>query len=228
MALVSLLLGLPQKGTRIARNLTKAGITASIFLDATVKEGFSAPSELTQHPIEDGSDIADHIIIRPQKLTIEGVISETPFSVSGQIAGIASTVASQIGQGVAGSIGGAIGAGVAAKTLAGVLQPKSVTGSTVVDEEAQFREENGLPGENVRLRDAVTEFMNIRDGKIPLTIITGLRQYTDFVLIGFDVTRDQTTGQSLRVSLEFQQLLFATSRVEKVPVPKNKNALNVS
>jgi hypothetical protein len=253
MSLVTVLMGIPLKGTRISRTLDRAGIEASIILDATVKESFSAPSEVTQHPVEEGPDISDHIILRPQKLTIEGIITETPFSLRSQAAGIASTVASQIGMGLGkaagnnssyrnvlggpgngGAIGGAALTAVAAKSLAGVLSPSSVTGkrlseddaNEIIDEDTGLRRSDvKLPTDNVRLRDAVDEFMLIRASRAPVNIITGLRKYQNFVMTGFDVTRETVIGKTLRVVLEFQEVQFAVIGAEIAFTPAVKKAL---
>lgn len=225
MSTISVLLGIPQKGTRIARDISFGNITASIYLDATIKEGFDAPMEVTQHPVDRAVDISDHIILRPQKLTISGKISETPFSGSAQLAGIASTVASTIGQNLGGALGGALGTAAASKTLAGLLKPKSIRGDETIDEEADFREQNNLPSENSRLRDAVAEFLAIRNAKLPVTIITGLRQYENYVLSAFKVTRDQSTGQSINVDLEFSEFNVAQAESVRMPIPKTPKAL---
>lgn len=220
MALISLLLGQPQKGTRIDRSV--GGATASIILDATVKEDYSAPVEVTTHPVEKGADIGDHVIIKPQKLRIEGKISETPFDVQSQVAGVVNTVASTIGQSLGGALGGIAATVGSAKTLAGVLKTKSAAGTT--DQDGNFTARD-IPGETSRLRDAITEFKNIRDAKQPVTIVTGLQQYTNYLLVGFDVSRGTDTGGSINVSLEFQELLVATSTTVKVEIPKIKSAL---
>lgn len=225
MALVSILLGQSQKGTRIARDITSAGLTASLYLDATLKEGFTAPVEFTQHPVEDRADISDHGILKCQTLTIEAIISETPFSKESQIAGVAATVAAQIGQGLGGALGGVIGSAAGAKTLAGVLAPRGITGRAVIDSEGNFRSSNNLPAGNVRLRDATEELLQIRNSRLPLTIITGLRQYANFVLTNFEITRDTKSGGSIMVALHLQELQIAVSDTRKVVIPKIKSAL---
>lgn len=244
MSVVTVLMGQAPRGTRIARTLTKAGIEAAILLDATLREQFSAPSELTQHPVEGqpGTDIGDHIILRPQRLRVEGVITETPFSVRGQIAGIASTVASQIGQrlgnaltggsGVGTAVGGVVTTLGAAKTLAGVLAPPSVVNGREVDLEAarlsgidRDGAEYKLPEDNFRLRDAVNEFMAIRAAMAPVVIVTGLRKYENFVMTGFEVIREVVIGKTLRVALEFQEVQFAVVGANLEFVPAIKQAL---
>lgn len=223
MSLVSLLVGLPQKGTRVQRNI-KGGNTATIFLDATVKEDFSAPIEPTTHPVENGPDITDHVILRPQKLSIEGIISDTPFSIEAQAAGIATTVAATVGQALGGALGGVVGAVAGSKTLAGVLQAPSSIKVTDKDGKPVTRESTES-GDNGRLRDAINEFMTIRAEKQPVTIITGLKQYRNFLLTSFQVSRDQQTGGSIRVNLEFQELIIANSQTIRVPIPATKAGL---
>jgi hypothetical protein len=227
MALVSLILGQVQKGTRIARDFTGAGITSSLFLDATVAEKFSAPSEVTEHPIEEGGEISDHIIIKSQKLNIQGIITETPYTVGAQVAGVISTAAARIGQSIGGSVGAVLGAvGVSkAVTMAGIITPKSVTGQAIIDEERDDREQNNLPGDNIRLRDAVAEFLNIRASRQTINIITGLKLYKNFVMTGCEISRDKTSGQSISVSLEFMEVRVAESDQVKVAIPSTKNGL---
>lgn len=232
MSVVALLLGIPRKGTRISRTMFQGNkeILASILLDATLKEDFSAPSELTQHPTEDGPEFADHIILRSQTLRITGVISETPFSVKGQLAGIATVAGSQVGASIGGSIGGgsivgraigsAAGGLAVSKTLAGVLAPPSVTLDRdlatgrerfrdVDDIESDVRRDTNLPGQNSRMRDAVNEFLLIRQARIAVNIVTGLKLYKDFVLTDFNPVREVVMGKSLQVNLTFQQLVFS-------------------
>lgn len=68
MALLDLLFG-----------VTKAQI-GSITLDASVSEDHGSEADVTEHPVEAGADIADHVRVRSPRLTINGVISNTPIS----------------------------------------------------------------------------------------------------------------------------------------------------
>lgn len=235
MAIVSLLLGQGQKGTRIDRFIRSPGpvtadgqapgLTASIILDATISEDFDQPIEVTTHPVEKGVDISDHVILRPKTLKIEGKISETPFSTSAQIAGVATSVAAKIGQNLGGALGGAVGSFGISKTLAGVLKPKAASGT--LDKNGKFtaKDTTSLGGDNPRIRDAMTEFGLIRDGKQAITIVTGLQQYKDYILTKFKVSRDTSSGGSINVSLEFQELQIAESENVVVRIPAIRGAL---
>lgn len=214
MAIVQLLLGTPQKGTRIDR--TVANKTASLALDATVSENYNVPARVTQHPVENAVDITDHIVLSPRTLSINGVISETPFNVEGQGVGVVNTVAAQIGNQLTGnSLGGLSASLAASKTLAGVLKPRSVTNGVI-------------PGDTTRLRDATTELLNLRNSKIPVTIVTGLQRYENFLLVSFTINRTNSTGGSIEVSLEFTEFVLANSQTVSIVVPKIKSAIQPS
>lgn len=50
-----------------------------ISLDVTTKFNTKWEGDLTKYPVSQGSDITDHITIRNNKFSLEGVISNTPF-----------------------------------------------------------------------------------------------------------------------------------------------------
>jgi hypothetical protein len=60
--------------------------TPLFTIDVSVAENHSVLADVQSHPIEDGSEITDHVIIKPRRLTIEGTITDTP---SGAIAVLA-------------------------------------------------------------------------------------------------------------------------------------------
>lgn len=52
----------------------------AVTLDATISEDTQYKVTVTEHPIEDGSVIADHVRDEPDELTIQGVVTRTPAS----------------------------------------------------------------------------------------------------------------------------------------------------
>lgn len=54
-------------------------IIADLELDASISEQHGFESEVTEHPVEEGADIADHVRARPIVVTIEGVVSDAPI-----------------------------------------------------------------------------------------------------------------------------------------------------
>ncbi len=48
--------------------------------DAVVTETHSRSAQVTSHPVEQGSDVADHVYIDPLRLTLEAVVTNTPLA----------------------------------------------------------------------------------------------------------------------------------------------------
>lgn len=67
MAIAELIFGAPKKG--------KIG---TVTLDCTVSESHKDEVEITDHPVETGSTISDHIRKRPISLSLEGIVTNTP------------------------------------------------------------------------------------------------------------------------------------------------------
>lgn len=232
MAFVSILLGSPRKGTRIVRDL--AGLSSAIFLDATLSESITSTVELTQHPVERRADITDHAILRPDKLCIKGIITETPIDKFAALTGAVASVASTIGQGLGGALGGAggalgaLGGGVgvtsALKSRVGLLNARTVNDQVLLDPEGKVRADNKLPADNVRLRDAIKELTDIKNARQPLKIITGLKLYNDYLLTSVKIEKGKK--RAIIVELEFDEFFTATSQlIAAKPIPKHRNAL---
>ena len=75
----------------------------AVTLDATLTEVHTSTAQATEHPVESGVDISDHIIQRPDEVDIAGVISNTPIEIVERIGGI-----------LAGGVSGPAGAASAA------------------------------------------------------------------------------------------------------------------
>lgn len=56
----------------------KAGLPHAVFADAVLTFADERSSEATEHPIEQGSDVADHVIVHPVRVRIELAHSNTP------------------------------------------------------------------------------------------------------------------------------------------------------
>lgn len=51
----------------------------SLVLDASVSEQHDGDVDVTEHNVEVGANISDHARVKPETLTIEGIITATPF-----------------------------------------------------------------------------------------------------------------------------------------------------
>lgn len=49
-----------------------------VKLDASLEERHVASAEVTDHPVEEGSDVADHVKQSPDELTVTGIVTNHP------------------------------------------------------------------------------------------------------------------------------------------------------
>lgn len=86
------------------KNTLVGGWTAKtqngIMIDASISEEHVTSVEVSENPVEDGANVADHVQINPDQLTIEGVITDAPlgYAVIGNIQNITRSVATFFGK----------------------------------------------------------------------------------------------------------------------------------
>jgi hypothetical protein len=56
-----------------------------MWFDATLSESETISVEWSEHPIESGATVADHAVVRPPELSLEGFITRTPLSMSTEL-----------------------------------------------------------------------------------------------------------------------------------------------
>jgi len=57
---------------------TKRSI-GGLTVDGTISEAHSTSVAITKNPVEFGADISDHAIVQPAKVTIQGIVTDTPL-----------------------------------------------------------------------------------------------------------------------------------------------------
>lgn len=191
MALVSILVGRFFGSRR--------GVEISGFaLDATVQEVHTSEAEVTENAVEEGAPVGDHIDVKPRTIQIEGLVSDTPLNLGATLQGAGTTAGQIIGRKIGGTIGqqaGAIGAGA----LIGLLLNRS--GSST--------------------KNAYDHFRNLQTTRISFDVITGIQEYKNMVLTSLTVTRDTSTGKSLRFSASCKEI-----RIVKNETVNIKNTLS--
>lgn len=59
----------------------KAGRIGELQLDATLRETHSVQNEVTQFPVEDKSDVSDNIRLLPDRVDINGLVTNSPIDI---------------------------------------------------------------------------------------------------------------------------------------------------
>ena len=199
------------KGSQISRAVAD-GKTVVIPIDCITDEAFDIPAEITNHPVENNADISDHAILRPKTLTLEGIISESPLNLAQVLQGAVQGAAGALGQaslGTAGSVFTNVAGGFAGRSVAGLLTETNQNSGT-------------------RVGDAINELIAARDSRAPIIIQTGLRIYPGndsvYMIKNISIKRNKSTGQSIMVSMAFQEVIKVKSKTIKIAYPKTPQA----
>ena len=159
-------------------------------IDCTRSEELSMDAQATLHEVEDGSQISDHVIKRGRTLQIDGIISDSPITLTGTLVGNAA--------GFAGSrIGGAAG------TIA--------TAGTVVMANL------ALAGSPKPSKAALDIFDEIYANGTLLSIIGGLTTYENMIMERFTAPRNAATGGALVFKASFRQIKIVSGQSVKIP-----------
>lgn len=215
-----------------------SGQTFSVSLDASLHEQHTGTATITDHPVELGSNIADHIRPDPDMLTIEGVVSNQPLYLPSDHAGSARMITQEVSASWDGydnrqKIRGA------QKTLGDIAPiPLPFISGIPIGLADQADVGRQVPGGRVvanvqtfdsefdRIGEVDTEFFRIRtEGRLCM-VITKLRVYEDMALQSHDTPRDPKDGDALHFTLAFKRVFFGATKSEPVPALPRKAKSN--
>ena len=63
----------------MSRVITEHVLVNGFLIDCTVSESHEFESEVSDYPVESGIEISDNIRTKPLRVTLEGIVSNTPF-----------------------------------------------------------------------------------------------------------------------------------------------------
>lgn len=204
------------QNTRSSASITYKREDASVQLiemDAIISEGISESVSITSHPIEDGSQLSDHVSENPVKLTMDCFVTNTPVRApSNQNDGIV---------------------GVKESILLAVLDraPKRRAGGPRDGEPAPEQSSTveyrstvlSFPDTMKRVKsvfDLLTERMY--DGQL-FTVNTSIRSYNDMMLESVETLIEAKGGNSITMKLVFVKVTIV-STVEVKAKPATQRA----
>lgn len=194
MALVSLL-----TGNTLARSKFQSGVDGSdlLVIDVVLSVTPEYESEVTEHPVEDGADITDHVRVKNFKLSMEGIASETPINLSSSLVGLVSAAGGIAGSKLAGAygkaaLGGKVGAAVAGIGINTQLGKRS-------------------PAETMR------EFLiGLVQSRQLFKLWTPQRRYDNLVMVSVSFPKDQSTGRALKFSAQMREIIIVKSQAVRL------------
>lgn len=211
-----------------------SGQTFFITLDVAAKVQHTSTNQVTDHPVEIGSNVSDHIRPDPNVLTIEGVISNTPLFLPSDHIGNATLTTLTVAADWSGLDNRDTVRG-RENTIGDYLPVPRLVGGIAVGGEQIAHIGRDVPGQflaaNVlafdsefdRAGECFAELQLIRDTGILCFVQTHRRVYEDMAVTQLDVADDGTTGHALRFNIAFKQVRYGQTRTEPVPaVPRKR------
>lgn len=211
-----------------------SGQTFNLTIDCSRRIQHDMNNTVTDHPVETGSNVSDHIRPDPDTVTIEGVISNAPIFLPSDHAGGATEVLRKITASWSGRSNKSTVHG-AQNTIGDILPlPHLLTGIPIGggDTAAIGRTTpGGSLAANVkawsqdfdRAGECFEELRSLRDLGVLCRVITKRREYDNMAIVSLSVTDEARTGDALVFSIGFKAVLFGVTKNEPVPaLPRKK------
>lgn len=162
-------------------------------LDAVTEENPEYTADVTQHPVEVGPEVSDHIQLKNPRLRLVGTISNTPLDLS-----------SSIGNLIAGGTAFFSSAQARENILnTGISQAASIIGAKILGNAS-----NPLSGGLAGAADAIarTILLNAFEQRQPFDVMTKRQKYGNMVIEKLHFPRDTRTGHQLAFEMDMIHL----------------------
>lgn len=166
------------------------GGEASLVFDATVRDSHIASATITEHPVEDGVAISDHIRPDLDRVTLNVVVSNTP------IASPADHNDGVTGQQTSVELTGSNG--------------ETLTRALVL----------AFNGTLTRVRSVYEELLSLMKGGTLVNVLTSLREYEGMAIANVSPVREADSGNALVATVEFKQVRIVESEIVEAPEPR--------
>jgi hypothetical protein len=171
--------------------------TGNVYLDASVNENHQANAQVTEHRVESGQNVTDYIRPLPRRLSIEGLVTNTPLSAPKSQA---NGVTAQVGK-------------FSAPIQTGILEAPFFGGALQVDWQAV-----SFSTQFDRMRDVYGVLVDAALAGAVFTITTSLATYKNMVIENFASPRSVETANALRFTVDFKEIVVVdTQTVQALP-----------
>lgn len=181
-----------------------------LLFDAVTQETHTLVNEITEHPVELGANVTDHVRSQLDTIVLEVFLSNapirdiyegTPFGGAGQVRSLDLQPAAFTGTG-------------------GIVDPRLNDKSASV---LQFANPDNFVAETYR---ALRE---MKENALVVSVITPLWDYTSLVIKEIGIPRTAAEGDGAKITITFKQIRLVETRVVPAPVPtesRGKPAVN--
>lgn len=183
----------------------------SMSFDAVLSEEHDRGAIVTDHPVEQGTNIVDNVRPLPDRITLDVFVSNSPINSPDADRQPLTLDLPQPGQGsfLAGGTSAIIGS--AAQALLSVIGfGKPPNNTALVD---QFY------GDTDYVQNAFDQLTTLQSTATLLSVITPHVTYTNMVIENVKMHRGPSTGTSANITIELREVVIVYSAVVAAPLP---------
>ncbi len=174
-----------------------------IILDATLESNHTSTLMPSEHPVEKGSAVTDHLLKKPVILTVRGRIVKEPLSLVGAVKG---------------SAVGALGLSSAGTGFSPVVQvAQSKLGGFL----------SNVSGGD-RVQSNLELLLALQDDKVVFTVVTRLRVYENMILENFELPDDITKGDGIEFTCSLKEIRIVETETSIIKEKKIDNTVGHS
>ncbi len=199
--------------------VTKSGQDKSLFFDVCTEEGQELTSTTTEHPVEDGANVSDHVKRELDKVTLEVFVSNAPIYDWNDRGGKVSKVEIKLQHYKApfaptpGAVFSAIG-GALKDAVGALLGRKEEYGAQVLQWDNSF----DAVGETLAVLEGLKNDVQLVDVVLPS------KDYANMFLEHIAVSGNATTGTGRSFALSFKEIRKVAVRTVNAPKPTELRA----
>jgi len=183
---------------------TATGIPVPLaVLDVVKDEAVDYDADVTEHPVEEGPEVGDHIQLLNPIVRLKGTISSTPLDLSVAIANVAA---------------GALSAITSSQARSNLLNSGFSQGVGLIGAALQGNAGNLAANAFSGAVDAVsrTILIAVYQNKVPFTLVTKRQTYPNVVIKKLRFPRNEETGYALDFEMDIKQIkIVSTLTVQK-------------
>jgi hypothetical protein len=192
-----------------------AASLGQLHFDVVTQELHERTCEVTEHPVEQGVNIVDHVRPNTDRVSLEVFVSNTPvYSTDGQVLPLTMSL-DKPGQVTAAGNSSFFAGGTSALLDVGLqaigLQqgfPSSITANVL-----QFQ------GDIDYVQNCCNTLNRLRDTATLLSVVTPKQFYSNMIIDGDVMRRDAQSGTGAYFSLSFRQIRVVSSSIVDAPLP---------
>lgn len=187
-----------------------AGAAVSAVFDVDLQETHEGTNIITEHPVEDGADIADHIRPQLRRFTVEGFVSDTPLLSNPDVVNKTTFVALELqipDQPFKFGVSNLINAGVGAISDA-LFPPKPIRVNMLTFDNFESR---------IRAARDVLESARVTARLV--RILTSIAEYDNMAIEQVVITRSPEDGSGAHFTVALKEIEKVSSDVTVAPEP---------